>query len=203
MTSEEFRSLLQQHSDSDLLGPCLHDDQAPFVFDAKPGTWDAFRDELVTELGVSRSDIRVVGSARFGFSTKPWNNLREFRDTSDIDVVIVHSNLFDELWLALLDAAYPRGETLSKSSGWLQERKNELYTGWLTPVKIRLDVRIFGAKAKPVVDFKARWFNALKKASRHPLRRHEDVQGRLYRSWRHAELYHLHSLGELRKTLTH
>ncbi|MFZ0297851.1 MAG: hypothetical protein WAM13_05825 [Candidatus Sulfotelmatobacter sp.] len=187
----------------EMLDACLRDDRAPYVFEPRPAAWDTFRDELAGGLHVSRADIRVVGSGRLGFSPKPWNNLREFRDTSDIDVVIVHPDLFDQLWLALLNAAYPRGATIQKSVDWLQKRRNELYTGWLTPLKIRLDAKIFGSKARPVLDFNARWFNALKKASRHPPVRHEEITGRLYRSWPHAELYHLHSLAELRRTLTH
>lgn len=201
MTTEEFRDLLQQQSDPQLLSSCLHDDRTPYVFEPQPAAWDTFRDELVSGLAVSRPDIRVVGSARFGFSTKPGRNLREFSDTSDIDVVIVNPSLFDQLWLALLDAAYPRPPIAQKLGGWLQTRRNEVYTGWLTPMEIRLDFRIVGPRAKPVLDFRTRWFNALKKASRHPPRRHEDITGRLYRSWRHAELYHLHSLAALRRTL--
>ena len=68
-------------------------------------------------------------------------------------------------------------------------------------MEIKLDVTIFGPKAKPVLDFNLQWFNALKQASRHFPRRHEDITGRLYRTWRHAELYHLHSLAALRKEL--
>jgi hypothetical protein len=202
MTPGEFRDLVQRQSDPQLLDPCLHDDRTPYVFQPQPTAWDTFRDELVSLLGVSRGDIRVVGSARFGFSMKPGRNLKAFADTSDIDVVIVNADLFDRLWLALLDAAYPRPPITEKFGGWLQTRRNELYTGWLTPREIRLDVKTFGSKARPVLDFRTRWFNALKKASQYPPRRHEDITGRLYRTWRHAELYHLHSLTELRKTLT-
>lgn len=201
MTSEKFRELLEQRSDVQLLDPCLHDDQAPYVFQPKPTAWDSFRDELIVLLGVSRSDVRVVGSGRLGFSIKPWNNFKSFGDKSDIDLVIVNANLFDELWLALLDAAYPRPPITEKLGGWLEKRRNELYTGWLTPLKIKLDYRIVGLKARPVLDFNTRWFNALKRAARHPTRRHEDITGRLYRTWRHAELYHLNSLLELRKAL--
>jgi hypothetical protein len=201
MTSEEFRSLLQQQSDLQLLDPCLHDDQTPYVFEPKPATWHGFRNQLASELEAAPGDVRVVGSGRFGFSMKPGHNLRGFRDTSDIDVVIVNAGLFDRLWLALLEAAYPRGLISSRFGGWLETRRNELYTGWLTPLKIRLDAKIFGSKAKPVLDFNVRWFNALKKASRLSVRRHEDITGRLYRTWRYAELYHLDSLAQLRKTL--
>jgi hypothetical protein len=201
MTPLEFRELLQANTDLQLLDPCLRDDQPPFVFDPAPASWDRFRDELVSNLGVSRSDIRVVGSGRFGFSMKPGRNLSEFRDNSDIDLLIVNSALFDNLWLALLSAAYPRPPIIQKASGWLSKRRNELYTGWLTPLEIKLDTKIYGSKARPVLDFRTGWFNALKLASRYVARRHEDVTGRLYRSWDHADLYHLHSLGALRRTL--
>lgn len=150
----------------------------------------------------TKADIRVVGSGRFGFSTQPGSNLRSFRDTSDIDVIIVNNGLFDQLWLALLNAAYPRPPITDRFGGWLRARRNEVYTGWLTPVEIHLDAKIVGTRAQPVLEFRTRWFNALKQASRYPPRRHENITGRLYRTWRHAELYHLYSLGELRKTLT-
>jgi len=132
---------------------------------------------------------------------KPRNNLARFTDKSDIDVVVVNSDLFDDLWLSLLRAAYPRPPFTDKLGGWLKKRRNEIYTGWITPPEIHLDMRIFGARARQVLDLKTRWFNALKQVSRHPPRRHEDVEGRLYRTWRHAELYHLQGFAELRKSL--
>lgn len=201
MTPNEFRALLNGEGEAHLLGLCLLDEATPYVFERDPNAWGAFRDELVGRLGVQRSDIRVVGSGRLGFSMRPGHNLRAFEDTSDIDVVVVSSALFDQLWIHLLEAVYPRLFEGSRLGGWLEARRRELYKGWLTPLKIRLDAKIVGAKAKPVLDFKVRWFNALKQASRYPPRRHEDVAGRLYRTWRHAELYHLDSLSALRKNL--
>ena len=201
MDATEFRALAEQKTDAQLLGACLHDDIVPYVFEPKPPAWDIFRSEIGSQLGISHEDIRVVGSGRLGFSMKPWGNLTRFTDKSDVDVVIVNSNAFDELWLSLLHAAYPRSPLTEKLGGWLRDRRNEVYTGWITPLDIHLDRKIVGEKAKPVLDFKIRWFNTLKRASRHLPRRHEDVQARLYRTWRHAELYHLNSLAELRKSL--
>lgn len=203
MTSQEFLQLLERCDDQKLLQPCLHDDAPPYVCQGQPAAWDAFRDQIVAHLSITRQDIRVIGSGRFGFSLKPWSNLKRFEDTSDIDVIVVNKDLFDRLWYALLEAAYPRGGYIElKLGGWLRRRRNELYTGWLTPLKIKLDYGIVGPKAKPVLDFNARWFNALKEASRYPTQRHENISGRLYRTWRHAELYHLNSLAALRNTLT-
>ena len=135
MNSAEFLILLEQQTDLQLLARCLHDDSAPYVFEPNPGGWDIFRDELVSGLGVSRSDVRVVGSGRFGFSMKPGHGLKNFADTSDVDVVVVNANLFDELWLALLEAAYPRPPIAQRLGGWLERRRGELYTGWLTPLR--------------------------------------------------------------------
>ncbi len=201
MTPEEFRVLLEERSDAELLGHCLVEDVTPFVFEPAPDRWNRFRDELVRGLGISPVDIRVVGSARFGFSTKPYSGLRAFNDNSDIDVAIVNSDLFDRLWLELLAAAYPRPPVTETLGGWLRSRRNEVYTGWVKPLGIHIDAGVFGAKARPVLDFKKRWFETLQSASRLPPRRHESVSGRLYRTWKHAELYHLNSLASLRKSL--
>ena len=123
MIPDEFRQLIEERTDTELLGPCLHDDAMPYVFGPKPAAWDTFRDLLVSNFNVGRTDIRVVGSGRFGFSLKPGQNLKNFSDTSDIDVIVVHPALFDELWLALLRAAYPRFPLTIHLSGWLGRRR--------------------------------------------------------------------------------
>ena len=201
MTPDEFRQLIQQQNDNQLLAPCLQNDDAPYIFQDAVAPWNVFRDEIAGKLGVVRADIRIIGSGRLGFSLKPGAQLKTFSDKSDVDVLIVNPGVFDELWFHLLEAAYPRSGAPARLGGWLEDRRNEVYTGWISPLEIRLDVKIFGAKAKPALDFRARWFNALKQASRHFSRRHEDSKGRLYRTWRHAQLYHLDGLAALRKSL--
>lgn len=200
MTRDEFLRLLQKKSDAELLGECLYDESPPYVVGGTRD-WDAFRDAIVAAVGAKREDIRIIGSGRFGFSMRPRNNLRRFSDRSDIDVLVVNEGLFDFFWLSLLTAAYPRNALFQKAGGWGLLARRELYAGWLTPVQVHIDGKILGARARPVLDFKAKWFNGLKQAGRYPSRRHHDVQGRLYRTWRHAELYHLHSLSELRRSL--
>src|SRR6185369_6827782 len=178
MTPDEFRDLIEHRTDQQMLDPCLLEDDAPYVFAPIPETWDSFRDALADNLSVSRADIRIVGSGRFGFSLKPGYRLRTFRVESDIDVVIVNPDLFDQLWIALLGAAYPRPPIRERFAGWLAERRNELYTGWLTPRDINLDIRILGERARPALNFKTQWFNAIKLASRYPPRRHADITSR-------------------------
>jgi hypothetical protein len=201
MSPDDFRELLKIQTDVQLLEPCLRDEAPPFVCEDQSNLWDSFRDEFVSRLGVTRADIRIVGSGRLGFSLKPWKNLQAFSDTSDIDVVIVSADLFDRLWVSLLEVVYPRPPMIERIAGWVAKRRNEVYTGWLTPLAIKIDRSILGPRADTILDIKSRWFGAVKEAARHPSRRHENVAGRLYRTWRHAELYHLHSLAELRRSL--
>jgi hypothetical protein len=201
MTPDVFRDLLAQESDAQLVDKCLRPDVVPYVFEPRPAAWDTFRSDMGAALGVAITDITVVGSGRFGLSLKPGKNLKQFTDQSDIDVVVINSGLFDRFWIALLEAAYPREPMAGTVGGWLRERRNEIYTGWLSPLKIKIDHRIFGGRATPVLTLKTEWFNALKSAARHPPRRHADVRGRLYRTVRHAELYHLSSLAALRRSL--
>jgi hypothetical protein len=201
MTSDEFKHLLAETNDTNMLGPVLRDELVPYVFETEPARWDAFKAQVSGALAVAAADMTVVGSGRFGFSLKPDNNLRAFQDDSDVDVVIVNPDLFDNVWHNLLRAVYPRPPQMNAVGGWLRARQKEVYTGWLTPLEVRIDKRIFGAPAEPVLEFNGRWFRTFKEASRHVVRRHEDVQARLYRTWTHAELYHLSSLAALRTTL--
>lgn len=202
MTPNEFRELVTKTTDTELLGLCLRDDRLPYVFEPEPKSWNEFRADLGAELGIDVTDITVVGSARLGISLRPDNNLKAFSDKSDIDVIVVNEELFDRLWLHLLATAYPDEKTSPRLGGWLKDRRREVYAGYLDPLKIRLDRDIWGEQAVPVIEFSSRWFISLQKASQHPPRRHEKIEGRLYRTWRHAELYHLHSLAALRTTLT-
>lgn len=71
MTSDEFRHLIEAQSDEQLLGPCLHDDIIPYVFDLKPAAWDTFRDELAMLIGASRADKRALDS-RSSMITTAW-----------------------------------------------------------------------------------------------------------------------------------
>lgn len=201
MTADEFRRMVGESTDDELLGTCFREDLTPFVFEPMPDAWREFRNEVGQQIGVAPADMRVVGSGRLGFSLKPGRNLRAFTPTSDVDLVIVSPDVFDNLWYRLLRAAYPRRPVPSQVGGWLRDRQRELYTGWLSPLEVRLDQRIFGAKAQPILEFNSTWFNALKRAGRHVPIRHEDINGRLYRTWHHADMYHLHSTASLRKTL--
>lgn len=201
MTPEDFRALLAGNDETAILNATLHSDAAPYAFEPNPIRWDAFRGSISARLNINAADIRLVGSGRLGFSMKPGNNLRSFQDTSDLDVVVINPDAFDTLWALLLQAAYPRPPNSYASGTWMGRTRNELYTGWISPARISFDASIQGTRVRPVLQLRTQWFNTLQEASQYPPRRHESIQCRLYRTWRHAELYHLHSISALRQSL--
>jgi hypothetical protein len=201
MNVADFQDLMASKSDADMLPVCLTSEEKPFVCndDLK---WTAFRQALVDGVkGLTLADVRVVGSGRHGFSTRPRARFKAFGDNSDIDVVVVNETIFDEVWIALLVAAYPRLAANREIGRWNVEGREELFAGWLTPTSIHMDWRILGSRGKPLSEFKLKWFSALKVAAGHSTTPHQDITGRLYRTWRHAELYHLFSIAQLRRSL--
>lgn len=108
MKPSDFREMLAATSDADMMPVCLMSDETPFVCN-DGDKWTAFRQALVDGVeGLTLADVRVVGSGRHGFSTRPRARFKAFGDESDIDVVVVNEAIFDQVWLALLVAAYPR-----------------------------------------------------------------------------------------------
>jgi hypothetical protein len=138
MRPKDFRELMGRSKDSELLDLCLRSEDVPFAIGSL-AAWNSFRDALVNALPIARADIRIVGSARLGFSMKPRGNLKRFRESSDIDVLIVNDSLFDWLWLSLLSTAYPRNALFRGVGGWDEAGRSELFAGWLTPLLVRMD----------------------------------------------------------------
>ena len=74
----------------------------PFAFRSTVGGYARFRAELAHALGVHAAQLTLVGSGQLGFSLRPDRLLRSFRRDSDLDVVIVSSEVFDRAWEDLL-----------------------------------------------------------------------------------------------------
>lgn len=120
-----FRSdLLQMPSEMIVRSKLMSGDC--FIFDAI--TYSALRSEIATHFGLHHNDVLVVGSAKLGFSIAPSKRYSPFSNTSDIDVAIISTTLFDTMWMQ----AYEFDRT-----GRLWDKKNrfigKLFEGWLRP----------------------------------------------------------------------
>lgn len=164
----------------------------PYVFRARPSSADTLYDYVAKQFAISRDCVKIVGSAKVGFSLSPDNFPRRFTPKSDIDVVVVDEKMFDTVWMALLDWHYPR-----RSSGlarpdaeWAKHRRREVYWGWFVPADIRFEGLSFPESLNPVRELRTRWFNVFQSLSIFPEFSSRTVSGRLYRTWNFAYAYH-------------
>ncbi|WP_324708730.1 hypothetical protein [Pseudomonas fragi] len=78
--------------------------------------------------------IAVVGSGGWKFSLNPYNNLREFRDKSDIDIAVICAESFLNTWDAMRDHHRNNYYSLNNDSRTALKRAGEnVYAGFITP----------------------------------------------------------------------
>ena len=187
-TRDEFVELLKSDDLRQLVRDRLFAG-LPFVYRDSPETYDDLRHRLAVALNVLDSDVTIVGSGRLGFSLSPDNFGAAFRDESDLDVLVVSDRLFDEIWLDMVSLSRRAFGMLPlrDKERVLEHKTNEVYWGRLWPHKL---VRVSKVAR--------RWVGAFRALSRNPRLAYHEPRGRLYRTWNHAELYHVDGLSQLR-----
>lgn len=93
---EDFKRLVMQLETYDILVKVFILEGTPSVFGQSPMKYVIFREQVADRFGIGSQDVRIVGSARLGFSPSPHNDKygKPFAETSDVDVVIVSEHLF-------------------------------------------------------------------------------------------------------------
>lgn len=91
-------------------------DKSMWYFDSGPSevlpgiTYESFRRFVAGKVGVGPDDIALGGSSKYGFSLNPDERqgklFNEFHEKSDLDLVIVAPQLFQDTWSALKLAFY-------------------------------------------------------------------------------------------------
>lgn len=96
-----------------------------------PNAYFELKNQVSRKFGINPAEVVVVGSAKLGFSIAPEKRYRRFGDSSDIDVALCSTNLFDHIWLDVFDYWRRRGFW----EGFEQFRKY-LFRGWMRPDKL-------------------------------------------------------------------
>ncbi len=68
--------------------------------------YDKFKKYVAQKLDVHYNNIGIAGSAKLGFSLNPAKSYMPFNENSDIDIIIVSQNLFNEFWNQYLNDSY-------------------------------------------------------------------------------------------------
>jgi len=163
---------------------------APHAFTCYEDSYSAFCRELATSLGVHPADVALVGSGRLGFSLNPQHLLSRFSGTSDLDVVVVSSSVFDGAWTDLLHGSVSTAFAETEERRRLRKTQDNFFDGYLrsdhVPVGSALSREWFPKLAGPFSSVTAR--------------RHE-VKAWLFKSWWHAELFYLRNVSAVRPAL--
>jgi len=88
----------------------------------------ALKQSVSKEFNVHSTSVFIVGSAKLGFSIKESRRYSSFCDTSDIDVAIVDTTLFEQIWREVY--------VYRKQLGWWPEFssfRKYLFKGWIRP----------------------------------------------------------------------
>lgn len=202
LDADEFRSILINRPAEVIVKEYVFGG-TPHVFRENPESLGVLFNHLSGALEIPDHSMRIVGSAKIGFSLSPDAFPRQFSEQSDIDVLVVDELLFDRFWMAMLGWHYPRkGFDLGTSDNrWVKERRKDLYWGWFRPDKIRFKGLSLPDILKPLRDISTLWFDSFQSLSLYPEFAEREISGRLYRTWDHALLYHVHGLKKIREVV--
>lgn len=134
------------------------------------------RSEVAAQFKIHPNEVLVVGSAKLGFSLSPNKLFRHFSDDSDIDVVLVSSWLFDQVWRSVFD--------FWRDGGYWERQEpfqKYLFQGWLRPDQLPPSHRF---------SFCRDWWEYFRKLTSKGEYGAYKVAAALYKDWYFLERYH-------------
>jgi hypothetical protein len=138
-------------------------------------TYHSLRVEVAKHFGVHSNEVLVVGSAKLGFSIAPSKMYKPFNDSSDIDVVIVSSVLFDKIWKSVY-------HLWREKIYWNAEAgfQKYLFQGWIRPDKLPI------SKKFPLT---SEWWEFFRKLTSSGAFGDYKISGAIYKDWDFLEGY--------------
>ncbi|MBI5121344.1 MAG: hypothetical protein HZA67_10085 [Rhodospirillales bacterium] len=206
LSSDDLKSLLVAMDNFDVVAKVFLLEGVPFVFSSSPMKYLIFREQVADRFEIGYQDVCIVGSAKLGFSPSPHKFGKPFAQTSDVDVVIISSELFDKGTHDLFKYLHGVGPAL-----------NYTYT---QPVNV--DPRNWRTHKEAIRNFVYENFNPSHLPDDSPLRTHifssisstsalflalepqvfvSKIRCRIFRHWRAAEAYYVNTLRQLKKQL--
>ncbi len=144
----------------------------------------ALKKHISSHFDVSESQVIVVGSAKMGFSLSPKKLYRRFNDSSDIDVVIVSSELFDAVWKKVF-------QLVQEKVYWqaFSNFKDYLFMGWIRPDLLPPSNQFEMGKD---------WWEYFRKLTSSGQFGNYKINGALYKDWDFLEGYHLNNIENIK-----
>jgi hypothetical protein len=164
----------------------------PYIFNDNQDAYYEFRNRIAKQFNINFGDVFVVGSAKLGYS---YHKGTDFTLDSDIDVVIVNTDLFTEFHKTICEYQYK----LDKGYRTITKENIERYhkfleymaKGWMRPDKLPAQFQLEVIKNE--------WFDFFKSISygKSEVGNYK-VAGGLYKSYHFLEKYYIESLKSIK-----
>lgn len=213
-TADEFKRLILQLDNHEILAKVFLLDGIPYVFEKSPMKYMVFKEQVAERFRVGSHDVCIVGSAKLGFSPAPAHYGTPFDEQSDVDVVIISEPLFNhasrELF-AVLNALEP---SVYKLRPFLNGAKS----GAHVPT---VGLQDWKTVKEAIRNFVYQNFNPGLLPPEHHLRREifenigstaglflalepkvfvSKIRGRIFRTWKAAESYYADTLRQAKRS---
>jgi hypothetical protein len=178
MEFEELKAELKKYSLSRFINKFLLNEKT-ICF---PGNEDLILDikeAIANHFHVHAKNIEVVGSAKLGVSLNNKRLGKSYDSGSDLDLVIVSSELFDRVWLDLSQLELKKYSLGEKDRTMLEDCCSNIRDGNIRPDML-----------PDKLSFKGHWWGIFNKVSNKKQYENRDIRGRLFKNWFFVEKYY-------------
>lgn len=158
----------------------------PHVFKDNEEKYFELKHEIGTYFSENPESVRIVGSAKLGFSIAPKKLWQPFSLDSDIDIVIISKVIFEKFWHELYDFNINLTTRTEKEQNKYSSFLKYFFKGWLRP-----DLFPF---RYPVT---TEWFDYFKSIS-YEKYGSQKIAAAIYYDFNLFEKYHIQNINKLR-----
>ncbi|SDP22971.1 hypothetical protein SAMN05428975_0789 [Mucilaginibacter sp. OK268] len=146
--------------------------------------YEELKKQVSKHFNIDKSQVLIVGSARLGFSLAPKKLFRKFSNSSDIDVAIVSSVLFDSIWKNVYQL--DQEKIIWETSDTFKEYH---FNGWIRPDLLPPSNQF---------NFNQLWWEFFRRLTSSGKFGNYKITGALYKDWEFFKGYHLNNIKKLK-----
>jgi hypothetical protein len=161
-----------------------------FIFDWDGPRFVEFRTSMEQLLEVEPGQVGLIGSAKLGYSLNPEHLLRRFRPESDIDLVVVAPDLFDECVLELRQRSSEIQLAGVDERRRLRKTREHIPDGFLRPDQLPMACGLM-----------KKWFPRLAGPFENEPAKSHSVKAWLFKSWELAKLCYTEHHSKIQSTV--
>ena len=187
MNIEDLKKQLETKSVSDLVNEVILCDSSHY-FKKKNTLLLQLKRDISHHFDIHLKKFEIVGSAKIGVSLSEKRFGQPFSKTSDIDIAIVSSSLFDQAWHELLLMEFKYYKLREEERGKLKDTYETIYRGYISPDRLPMSL-----------EFTKKWWYIFEKLSNNTEYEYRKIRGRLFKNWWFVEKYYSIQIIKLKK----